>query len=101
MSTNQESTASRQAAERLMYGVGIAAALAIAAGLVWLVSGGSLPGHWLGYVVAVLVAAGLASIRVGALGFGLLLTALAAFIFGLPGLLGGIVLTLLLLLARR
>ncbi|TPI86401.1 hypothetical protein [Mesorhizobium sp. B2-8-9] len=100
MSANQESTASRQAAERLLMAVGIAAALAIVAGLVWLFAGG-MPAHWLGYVVAVLVAAGLASIRVGALGIGLLLTALAAFVLGLPGLLGGIVLTILLLLARR
>ncbi|RWE37442.1 hypothetical protein [Mesorhizobium sp.] len=100
MSAQHDTTASRQAAERLLYGVGIVAALAIAAGLVWLALGG-MPAHWLGYVVAILVAAGLASIRLGALGIGLLATALAAFIFGLPGLLGGIVLTVLLLLARR
>lgn len=101
MSVDHGSTASRQAAERLLMGVGIAAALAIAAGLIWLVSGGSLSGHWLGYGVAVLVAAGLASIRVGALGMGLLVTALATFLFGGFGLVGGLALTVLLLLARR
>lgn len=86
--------------ERVMLAFGAVAALAIVAGLIWLFSAG-LPEHWLGYCVAVLVAAGLASVRVGALGLCLLLTALATFLFGALGLLGGLMLTILALLAKR
>lgn len=100
MSANQESPLSRELIERLLYGVGVVSAVGIAAGVFWLFHAGTL-GHWFGYAVAILIAAGLASIRLGALGIGLLLTAAAGLLFGPFGLLAGLLLTIVLLMARR
>ncbi|MFB9982623.1 hypothetical protein ACFSQQ_37305 [Mesorhizobium kowhaii] len=107
MSANQQSpwerldaAATDRLIERLLMGVGLAGIVAVVAVAVWLYSGVGF-GHWFGYVVAVLVAAGLASIRIGGIGIGLLVTALAAFLFGVLGLIGGLIFTVLFLLARR
>ncbi|MFD1988345.1 hypothetical protein ACFSOZ_38655 [Mesorhizobium newzealandense] len=71
MSANQQSpwerldaAATDRLIERLLMGVGLAGIVAVVAVAVWLYSGVGF-GHWFGYVVAVLVAAGLASIRIG------------------------------------
>lgn len=89
----------RRTVERLMLFSGAVALVAIIVGTVWLFSTGALV-HWVGYAVAILVAAGLASIRAGTLGAGLLLTALLAFLFGGLGLIAGLALTVLFLLAK-
>ncbi|RWB68367.1 hypothetical protein [Mesorhizobium sp.] len=94
-----DAAANERLAARLLLGVGAVGTLALAAGLIWHFNVG-LPAHWLGYGLAILIGAGLASIT-GVLGIGIALTALAAFFFGLLGLLGGLVLTALVLLARR
>ncbi|TIV59100.1 hypothetical protein [Mesorhizobium sp.] len=99
MSTDHDA-ANRALAEKLLYAVGVFGIVCLAAGAAWLWHAGIF-GHWLGIVIAVLVAAGLASIRIGVLGLGLVATALAALFFGPIGLLAGLLLIIALLLSAR
>ncbi|RWM08955.1 MAG: hypothetical protein EOR71_10600 [Mesorhizobium sp.] len=69
-------------------------------GVVWLYQNGWFASGFK-ILIALLIGSGLASIRFGVLGIGLLLMALAGLMFGPFGLLAGLLLTIVLLLARR